>query len=610
MHLKSLSLERFRSFEICDIFFDPYLTALVGENNGGKSSVIDAIRLLTLPINGRRELYCEEGDVRRGSAERSFRLAASYEGLSPTQKGLLISAMPTPTDDLALFGVDFGPGLKRPKPHFWAGAFGGDAEPGASDLIRHVYLPPLRDAQRSLASGNPSRIAALLRHFLNEDGEEAFKSDLKRNPKTQALTDINASVTTVLKDLTGGVREQTAALGLADGEELYDIARDLRFKLADSGISPEDLKNSGLGYANLLFMTTVMVELEKAKDADLTLFLVEEPEAHLHPQLQMLVLDFLREKAIASAQKTVSAGMPAGRVQVIVTSHSPNLTAWVRPENLVVMKSVRVPPDARAKAKAIAISRLELSKRTLDKINRYVDTTRSALLFGGRVLLLEGIAEALLIPAFAERLFTSRGQDGQDRDRWKRLQGATLIAIDGVDFIPYLDLLLKSVEGSRIGERVVVVTDSDPTVAGDRPKLLRDRAAAWGASEEFDCFTNLVTLEQSLYSATNAAVLKAAFMDIRRNSLERWETEIEQKPLADQPSAFLALFGGTNPVRKGDFAQALAYRLEHGNDKLVPPYFTQLAEAARQPAISAFESSYAQFEIPAYLKDAIMAITK
>ena len=63
MYLKSLGLTNFRSCLDTKISFQSDLTVLVGENNGGKSNVIDAIRLLTLPLNGRRDRYPEDDDL-------------------------------------------------------------------------------------------------------------------------------------------------------------------------------------------------------------------------------------------------------------------------------------------------------------------------------------------------------------------------------------------------------------------------------------------------------------------------------------------------------------------------------------------------------------------
>src|SRR5690606_38675641 len=94
-----------------------------------------------------------------------------------------------------------------------------------------------------------------------------------------ALSTMNTDIGDALKELTSGVRRQSAQVDFSS-ETIRDIARDLRFKLGDHGIALGDIRKSGLGFANLLYMATVIVELSKAKEADLTLFLVEEPEAH------------------------------------------------------------------------------------------------------------------------------------------------------------------------------------------------------------------------------------------------------------------------------------------------------------------------------------------
>jgi putative ATP-dependent endonuclease of OLD family len=107
MYLDKLTLNNFRSFAQSEVPLGKDLTLFVGENNGGKSNAIDAIRLLTAPLGGRRELYCETTDIRFGSAERKFELAATFAELNPGQQGRMISAATDATISGCVFGLKY-----------------------------------------------------------------------------------------------------------------------------------------------------------------------------------------------------------------------------------------------------------------------------------------------------------------------------------------------------------------------------------------------------------------------------------------------------------------------------------------------------------------------
>lgn len=600
MHLKELSLVNFRSFSEETVSFEPKLTVLVGENNGGKSNIIDAIRLTSTPLTGRRELYCELTDIRFGSEARRVELCATFEELSPAQQGRLLSATTDDTLREARFGLTFDATVtqSRVRPVLWGGRFRGSPEPGAHEMIRHVYLPPLRDAKHALASGNPTRIHALLHHFLDGRDPGDVAKTLTRASDDPILRMVDASVGAGLDELTAGVRRQSAALGFNAEEKLIDIARDLRFKLADHGVAPEDLQYSGHGLANLLYIATIAVELEKTDDAELTMFLVEEPEAHLHPQLQAAVLGFLQERAEQALKVEHNDNAPAGHLQVIVATHSPNLSAWVASKSLVFVRSVPAELNAasagedglerpdldggpkrqqvvrRAESRTIPLSKLDLSEADCRKIDRYLDVTKSALLFGGRVLLVEGVAEALLFPVIAKHhVLKDRPSDLQ------RFRSAVFVPIDGVDFLPYARALMTPYRGVTIADRLVIVTDGDKQTVQDGQDLpgnsrKRDLEAACG-SPTLEIVVSTYTLEVELVTAGNTDTMKDVYMALHPQSEARWHEAVRCSG-DEQARCIQGLFQAT---RKGDFAHLLADRIATGKPFCVPDYICRAIEA-------------------------------
>jgi putative ATP-dependent endonuclease of OLD family len=346
------------------------------------------------------------------------------------------------------------------------------------------------------------------------------------------------------------------------------------------GLPIGDLSANGLGSNNLLYIAVVLEHLKSPIANECPLLLVEEPEAHLHPQLTILLADYL------------SREVPAGKTpQTIVTTHSPTLAASVPPSRVNVLFT----PLARNDICCNPIASAAMDDKEEMSLQRMMDVTRATLYFAKGVILVEGISESLLFPILSKRL-------GHDLFKLH----ISVIPICGVAFETFGKLL----QPTALGIPVAIVTDADPPVIQGQTWETDLPDSANGAYKVSDRVANLeslfenhptvtphhsqVTLEYDLAEAgdSNAALMAEVWKDCF-NGTPRTFDAVRLATAKDAKAKALCAWRGicraSHSGSKAEFAQRLALRLEKPTKDGKPA----------DP-----------FDIPPYIKSAIESVTK
>ncbi|WP_160050604.1 MULTISPECIES: AAA family ATPase [unclassified Nocardiopsis] len=157
---------------------------------------------------------------------------------------------------------------------------------------------------------------------------------------------------------------------------------------------------NGLGYKNYLYMILEIIGMHRAwtraeEDRSLIhLVVIEEPEAHMHPQLQQAFLNVVK----ACVQKNATTGF---HTQIIVTTHSPNIIYDTSFDPIRYFR--RITETAGAPATQVRdLSRLNVENDETNFLRRFLKLTNCHLFFADAVVLVEGDAERILLPLMIE----------------------------------------------------------------------------------------------------------------------------------------------------------------------------------------------------------------
>ncbi|MGM5630836.1 AAA family ATPase [Apibacter raozihei] len=570
MNIKNIKIQNFRNFKDFSIDFSEGFQTIIGENNVGKSNLYWAIRLVLdreLSYNSRK-LELKDFHNYKNSITINDYVLISIELFSenlasfPTFHAFKTSDTTAQITYVYAHRSKFNEDDATPEEielnDFNWRLFAGNQTLNLEYLVSRSAQITFRDLEginlyyinafRNINSDLHGNTKSLLSRYCQsrENAEEELESI--QTILQQSSTDLNKLLfipnlsETIQKkgiDIAGQYFSFPVAISFLSNYNT-DAWNQLNLFFCPEENNNIPIQVLGLGQKNILYLSLFIAELENSsKQHEINLLLIEEPEAHLHPQLQKILF------ANLNGLKTT---------QVFMTSHSTHIASDCDYKNLNILYRNK---EKEVKSFSPFGNGL-LTDRESKLLKRYLDATRSEMFFASAIIYVEGVGEQFVIPSIAKEVYGINLTE----------HNISVIPIHSRFFDPYL----KIVQDSNLEIPAVAIIDGDSTelkeddtettaVANAKELEVTDRVVVMSGENTFeiDLFPNV---------ETNNIYLKTCFENL--NHKKSFENLINATKDEEENWSIGLIKRIDQTVMKGRFAQELSLLID--KDFQVPEY--------------------------------------
>lgn len=546
MFLKQLEIKNFRGIKELTLPLDD-LCVLIGENNSGKSSILDALRIcLTRPLT-RRSTVFEEYDYHLADSaaepaksepiEIILRFAEREEDEWPDE----VSQQLADAEQVDSNGIrsvtlrvtsNFDPVSNNFATDYDFLDLSGNALIKAKSprllinlqqLVPAFYLASLRDAAQEFRTKSP---------FWGPFVRALELDDQARVELETALHDLNQKILEQHKAF-GHIREQlkkTAELLPLDDTDpvsieavpskVFDILSRTQVKLTSKTGAQIPIIRHGSGTQSLavicLFDAFLQSRLQEGYGEHAEpLLAMEEPEAHLHP----------------SAVKSVGEMLKQFSGQKLISTHSGDLMASVP------LQKIRRLSRNNGKISVYRIKESSLSEDEINKLDYHVRMTRGSLLFSKCWLLVEGETEATLMPGCAQAMGYDLYADGVSCIEFSQIGVEKFVKLADQLGINWFVLVDNDTEGKKYKRTAVSQLDG-------RQETNHIRLLDHGTMEVFLCMEGFGGIYESSISAQKKKQVIA-----NKGTLDYWRQVLNAQKKNSKPKNSIAV---VEKMVKGD----------------------------------------------------------